>query len=252
MSKLVQPSASEPEETDYRRFHRFSEVIADMTDKSKWFWGSINDRIEGAQASKRQLDLELAIQTLEDVLPIMQSVDQKIAWCKAEEAFFERDELWEPKDPDDVDNTRWISRAEVKRQVLLLIDSFPTANVPNLRAFLKSMIDEIYAESPNPIVLEAACRKMRRTLKKVPTIAEVMEAIKATDKEWGDHWEILEPGRTNTEYFAAKLENLRGWLRLAKKEESVPTFKGGERVRHPTRGLGVVDKGDPYCEDYGV
>lgn len=250
MSKIVQLVASEAEDMDYRRFERFANDALELMKTHKRFT-EIFDVADVALISGEPESFEVAIARIENNLPSMKQFDERMAQCKEEQKFFSRDELWEPREHEDA--AWWINRNEVKRQVLLLVDSFPTANIPNLKAFLKSMIDVVHAESPHPIILEASFRKMRRTFKKVPTIADVLETIAATETEWRDYWDRAAYHESEERLFLKMQADLRGGLEIAKSKVSAVTSKDGQRVRHEKFGVGTVEEqdGNKLTVDFG-
>lgn len=73
-----------------------------------------------------------------------------------------------------------------------LIGSFPTANLPNATAFTRALLEEVMLEQPNRLALACACRQLRRTMKFVPSISEVIEALKAEKEVWSARFEALD------------------------------------------------------------
>jgi hypothetical protein len=87
-------------------------------------------------------------------------------------AFYNRDELHEPG------GNFKVKRRVVAEQVAILIGAFPNAGPHSPEAYTKLLIEEIVAATGyDAVMLEAACRKIRRTMKFVPTIAEMLDAL---------------------------------------------------------------------------
>jgi hypothetical protein len=245
MSKIVQLVASEDEGNDYLRFELFAEEVQTLAMQN---WEYLADEINTAIDTLRPANIEHALMAIDHNLGFFEDFDKRAARARQEKEYFVRAELWDV--PPSADGRTVISRNEVKRQVLLLVDSFPTATIPNLKVFLRSMIDEIHVKSPNPIILEAACRKMRRTLKKVPTIAEVMEALAATDDKWSPYWDLLEDGLGWAGYYKNQAQNLRDWLDFVRNGGvcRANQFNEDQELMHATFGAcGVVS-----CSSKGV
>jgi hypothetical protein len=86
---------------------------------------------------------------------------------------------------------RIIKRRFVAEQVALLIGSFPNANPHSPEVYSKMLIEEIVADRPHAIVLESACRHIRRNekFKFPPAISEVLKVIDEQDSRWCARWE---------------------------------------------------------------
>lgn len=66
---------------------------------------------------------------------------------------------------------------ELKRQLQILIGSFPNAAKQDLSIFGVALIEDVASEKPSIGALTNACRKLRRSNTFVPAIAEVLEAL---------------------------------------------------------------------------
>jgi hypothetical protein len=69
------------------------------------------------------------------------------------------------------------TKNDVATQVMMLLAAFPNASRPELKIYSKTLAEDIGAMQPGRLALEWACRKLRRTCKFVPAIAEVFEAV---------------------------------------------------------------------------
>lgn len=80
----------------------------------------------------------------------------------------------------------------VSKMLALLVGSFPTSNLPDAAVFTRVMLDDVLARDPDFLSLEGACRKLRQTQKFMPSISEIIEAIKAEKAAWAKRYEALE------------------------------------------------------------
>ena len=77
----------------------------------------------------------------------------------------------------------------VSEQIALLLASFQNSRPGTPKAFSRMMIEELYAASPNAIVLESACRHIRRTEENwPPSIAKLLKTIEKESSAWCDRW----------------------------------------------------------------
>jgi hypothetical protein len=94
------------------------------------------------------------------------------------------------------------SVAETKTELVLLVGAFPNSGKNDLRVYGRMLVEDVGAVRPSVAALSLASRKLRRTARFVPTIAEVLEAIAAAEVD------ILRRART--------LEGLVPWLERAR------------------------------------
>ena len=66
---------------------------------------------------------------------------------------------------------------EIKRQLQILIGSFPNASKQDLSIFGVALTEDVASEQPAIAALTNACRHLRRKVNFVPTIAEVLAAL---------------------------------------------------------------------------
>jgi hypothetical protein len=74
------------------------------------------------------------------------------------------------------------SRAEIAQHLLILVGAFPNTARADLKLFSRVLAEDVASAQPSAIVLERACRRIRRTATFVPTIAEVLAAIEMEEK----------------------------------------------------------------------
>jgi uncharacterized membrane-anchored protein YhcB (DUF1043 family) len=93
----------------------------------------------------------------------------------------EPDGWWEG-DEDDEDGG--VRQSEVAKMVAKLVGSWPTSNIPEPAVFVRALIEDVMALDPTFVAFESACRKLRRELKFMPSIAEVVAEIERQESEW--------------------------------------------------------------------
>jgi hypothetical protein len=104
------------------------------------------------------------------------------------------------------DRHRCTTREEIGEHIALLLGSFPYSNVPDPDVYTRMMIEEIAAVGPSLMVLDSACRSLRRSLRWLPSIAQVLEIIAVETERWGER---LECTRHLVEHHARAIFNLR-------------------------------------------
>jgi hypothetical protein len=95
----------------------------------------------------------------------------------------EPDGWWEG-DEDDEDGG--VRQSEVAKMVAKLVGSWPTSNIPEPAVFVRALIEDVMALDPTFVAFESACRKLRRELKFMPSIAEVVAEIERQESAWHD------------------------------------------------------------------
>jgi hypothetical protein len=106
------------------------------------------------------------------------------------------------------------SGAETKSELALLVGAFPNSGKNDLRVYGRMLVEDVAAQLPSLAALSLACRRLRRTAKFVPTIAEVLEAIAAAEVD------VLLRART--------LERFGPWLERAR--DVLPRMQERERL----------------------
>jgi len=105
------------------------------------------------------------------------------------------------------------SIAETKTELALLVGGFPNSGKNDLRVYGRMLVQDVRAAQPSVAALALACRRLRRTSRFVPTIAEVLEAIATAEVD------ILLRART--------IERVVPWLERAR--EVLPRMQERER-----------------------
>jgi hypothetical protein len=77
-----------------------------------------------------------------------------------------------------------LTRKAVAERLAWLVDSFPVCNVPNVEVYTTMLVDEVRVANVTLPALEAACREIRRTMKFLPSVAEVLPILKKHEKLW--------------------------------------------------------------------
>jgi hypothetical protein len=140
-------------------------------------------------------------------------------------------------------------RANVSMQLAALLGSFPTSNIPDPKLFTRMLLDEVLAEEVNPIVLQAACQKIRRTQRFVPSISEILAAIAEQQRLWTERVEsagkiadlVQELERERAELEAlAEAEKVREREAQAHQRVAEAAFPVRSKVYHPSHGKGYV------------
>ena len=73
----------------------------------------------------------------------------------------------------------------VKREVANLIGAFPNAAIANPEIYLAALVFDLLDRQIPDAVVVLTCRKIRRTSKFVPTIAEVLQIAETITDHWG-------------------------------------------------------------------
>jgi hypothetical protein len=123
------------------------------------------------------------------------AVAKLLAKYRQADAFYDRPALY------DKAKDKWtISREFVAEQVALLVGSCPNGKPHNPETYTMMMVEEIIAARPDPdrdllnaVVLEAACRKIRRRPEPfLPAIGEMLKALTDEAERWSDRWDAVE------------------------------------------------------------
>jgi hypothetical protein len=85
-----------------------------------------------------------------------------------------------------------VQRPEVAKMVAMLVGSWPTSNIPEPAVFVRALIEDVMALNPSFVVFESACRKLRRDLKFMPSIAEVVAEIESQSEAWEERLDALD------------------------------------------------------------
>jgi hypothetical protein len=92
---------------------------------------------------------------------------QPYDWCSRQSSILERlDAAGRPA-----------TKREMAEQLALLLKAFPNASSADGEIFGALLLDDVASREPTIGDLEEACRWLRRTLRFLPTIAEVLDAL---------------------------------------------------------------------------
>jgi hypothetical protein len=152
-------------------------------------------------------------------------------------------------EPDEAYDEDGMTRSQVAKHVSLLIGSFPNANPGDPETYTKMLIEEIMAAVVSVVSLETACRNIRRSAKFLPTISEVLEAIKEANSLWSKRWEAIEcfeeaAEELRTKLTAEKDRRAQQEIQREKRKLAPPAFTVGDRVEHQKFGRGTVSEVD--------
>jgi len=95
-------------------------------------------------------------------------------------------------------------------------------------------VKEVYANDPNAVVLESACRRLRRTEEFV-SVAAILKAIETENTAWAGRWEMLEGNIAD--YWQAKLGKTIGKAgsMIAKAKTKLVDLEAAEAKRQARR-----------------
>jgi hypothetical protein len=75
------------------------------------------------------------------------------------------------------------TRDAIGAELLLLTCAFPNVGSRDLKVFGKLLAEDVAAAAPSHVALHLACRRLRRTSRFLPTIAETLEALAQETKK---------------------------------------------------------------------
>lgn len=225
------------ERTDYARFDRFDRWVKRLDEQRGAYYRTIR-QAEAAETSKSLESLKAAINQFGHLFTWLDAFQQDLIKCKVERKFFE---------PDEAHDENWeITRAEATRQVVALLDSYPTVNVTNPKVYARTLVEEILAAETCGIPLEAACREIRRTMKAPPSIAAFLEVLTKHKAIWGDRWDLLYEDDDFADYaqkVRARLEEMAQAIEQEQERQAEAAriaFANATQVHHAKFGIGRV------------
>lgn len=77
------------------------------------------------------------------------------------------------------------------KRISMMVGAFPNAAPPAPEVYLKMLTEHVAATHPDALVLESTCREIERTLKFVPSIAEVLAVLEKQRKLWGRRLDVI-------------------------------------------------------------
>ena len=123
----------------------------------------------------------------------------------------------------------------VSKMLAILVGSFPTSNLPDAAVFTRVMLDDVMALDPSFLDLEGACRRLRQTSKFMPSISELIAAIKAEMRAWCRRYDAIEMVADSHAELTKLLADER-----TRREALVAPFREGDTVSHNRFGRGRV------------
>ncbi len=122
------------------------------------------------------------------------------------------------------------TRAEVGEQIAKLIGAYPNARPADPEIFGRLLVDDVLDARPSAFELVTACRDLRRTSRFIPSIAEVLEAIKEAKKK---AQAILRAHREILFVWHQSIESHEKWEEIARvaKQERLATMRQDIRRR---------------------
>ena len=72
------------------------------------------------------------------------------------------------------------------------LEALPTSNLPDAATFTGVMLEDVMALEPGFVELECACRKLRHSQKFMPSISEIVAAVKDEKKARDKRWNALD------------------------------------------------------------
>ena len=138
-------------------------------------------------------------------------------------------------EPDDAyDDNGEITKSQRKQAHCIADRELSKRKPGRSRTYTETLIEEVVAAAPMVTTLEAACRKVRRTAKFLPTISEVLAAIEVEERVWDERWAAIDYADMEADTLRKKLE-AESARRLAAElasAQALPTFAPGDRVSH--------------------
>jgi hypothetical protein len=126
------------------------------------------------------------------------------------------------------------TKNDIAVQVMMLIAAYPNNTRADLKIYSATLAEDIGAAAPGRLALDWACRRLRRTCKFTPSIAEVIEALATATKQIrGARWQ-REHMRKMIEEKTRQLEvNRQGYERARQEEEQYQARRRQIEGRQP-------------------
>jgi hypothetical protein len=170
----------------------FDDYVADMDslDKMSTAMTELADRIEEASEEKSKAGMIANLHGTVQFWINEKDFAATCAKCHAFEDLF-NDDKWEKPVIDGKE--QWFLKPEyIAERLALLINSFPNNGPRHPDDFVELLLEEVIAVDTAAITLEAACRQLVRTGKFVPSIAEVLEALREQTDLFINRWDALD------------------------------------------------------------
>lgn len=169
------------------------------------------------------------MQLAKDTLSDFPRIRKRLAAATRDLNWYDRDELYEGRG-----KRKHLSRRVVSEQIALLLASFANLKPGSPEEFSHMTVKEVYANDPNAVVLESACRRLRRTEEFV-SVAAILKAIETENTAWAGRWEMLEGNIAD--YWQAKLGKTIGKAgsMIAKAKTKLVDLEAAEAKRQARR-----------------
>jgi hypothetical protein len=179
------PDPPDPPKRDYEEFDQFAALgdqLVKACDQIERECKTINEVLDAGNVPSDSL-----IKSAERWLARQDEYARRVKQFQEWDAYYNRPEQYEG-------HYGRIKRRVVSEAVALLIGSFPHANPHEPKCYSRMMVEEIYACKPNAIILESACRHIRRTEEFMPAPARMIKAIDQECSRWCDRFDIGNTG----------------------------------------------------------
>jgi hypothetical protein len=154
------------------------------------------------------------------------------------------------------DDDGGVRQPELAKMVAKLVGSWPTSNIPEPAVFVRALIDDVMDLNPSFVSFESACRNLRRKLKFMPSISEILAELESQQDAWfkrstaldciEENYQDLVKLVAKSEVAIAAEEERRERERAAaerereRREAKAAPVKVGDRVHNWRAGAGVV------------
>jgi hypothetical protein len=138
---------------------------------------------------------DLAIEQLaaaEKVLVDWPTIEKHLAKCRADFVHYHH-----PSMLDDDDNIK--AASIIATMVADMLGSYPNAAPHDPKRYVPRLIEEIAHSGHFPVIIQGAMRRVVRTNKFPPSIAEMLEAIDKEASVWCQRWQVIDTRADNDE-----------------------------------------------------
>ena len=189
LAVVTTPATIKPRYADFDRFAALADQIVRHFD----------------MVCEVSLDEPDGLERAEQLAAEWPKVAELLAKCAEADAFYDRREYYDNR------GTEVIARSVVAEKIGALVDGFEFPP-HNTVVFVPLLIEEIIAAQPNALVLESACRQIRRTpkLKRIPSIGDILELLQQHREQWGDRWECMRMAADQQQRLEARIRKAKG------------------------------------------
>lgn len=114
----------------------------------------------------------------------------------------------------------YASHSDIALEVSKLAGSYPSASRQDLSAYARILCDDIADARPTVQALRAAMKQLRQSSRYLPSVAEVLMALKVTKAPWTDYRFYLE---NFDKHLAEAKHKLRGSQRRRPEQRALPS-----------------------------